>query len=52
MSLIPNIASPVFKAQNNQFEDLTRIVHTMATFEGGRVLSFNCLNELILNSSE
>ena len=52
MSLITVIAAPIPNAQSDEHVPLASEEHALATRAGGKVLSFDCLNELIINASE
>lgn len=52
MSVITIIAAPVQNAESDEHLPLSREVHALATRDGGKVLSFNCLNQLIIQASE
>tara|TARA_R110001592_G_scaffold74778_3_gene226849 strand:- start:7892 stop:8050 length:159 start_codon:yes stop_codon:yes gene_type:complete len=52
MSLIQNIAAPTNSATNSPYEDLTRVIAAAGMRAGGTLLSWDCLNTLVLNNTE
>lgn len=52
MSLITVIAAPIQNGQSDEHVPLAREVHLLATSAEGQVLDFDCLNQLIIDSSE
>lgn len=51
MSLVANIAAPGISGTTNTLEPLTRIIAAAGMREGGELLSWSCLNNLVLNNT-
>ncbi len=51
MGLVANIAAPGISGTTNTHEPLTRIIAAAGTRKGGKLLSWTCLNNLVLNNT-
>jgi hypothetical protein len=52
MSLITNIAASINSATNSPYEDLTRVIAAAGMRTGGTLLSWPCLNHLVLDNTQ